>query len=138
MLLNIFIVSLNVTNANLRKLLITLKHFTYSPTESACRFAWVSHNRKLDEEQSDLPEFNGGISEKDYFEEFDEDGEPVETSTKTWAGYEEANQDYNGCAYVYTPVLPEEYSLGEEAELPEICVLVGEMQISGSSGRRGV
>ena len=84
---------------------------------------------KLDEEQSDLPEFHGGISEKDYFEEFDEDGEPVETSTKTWAGYEEANQDYNGCAYVYTPVLPEEYSLGEEAELPEICVLVGEMQL---------
>ena len=38
---------------------------------------------KLDEEQSDLPEFHGGISEKDYFEEFDEDGEPVETSTKT-------------------------------------------------------
>ena len=89
---------------------------------------------KLDEEQSDLPEFNGGISEKDYFEEFDEDGEPVETSTKTWAGYEEANQDYNGCAYVYTPVLPEEYSLGEEAELPEICVLVGEMQLMTLAG----
>ena len=47
---------------------------------------------KLDEEQSDLPEFHGGISEKDYFEEFDENGEPVETSTKTWAGYAEANQ----------------------------------------------
>ena len=84
---------------------------------------------KLDEEQSDLPEFHGGISEKDYFEEFDEDGEPIETSDKTWNGYYEANQDYNGCAYVYTPVLPEEYSLGEEAELPEICVLVGEMQL---------
>ena len=89
---------------------------------------------KLDEEQSDLPEFHGGISEKDYFEEFDEDGEPVETSTKTWAGYEEANQDYNGCAYVYTPVLPEKYSLGEEAELPEICVLVGEMQLMTLAG----
>ena len=89
---------------------------------------------KLDEEQSDLPEFHGGISEKDYFEEFDEDGEPVETSTKTWAGYEEANQDYNGCAYVYTPVLPEEYPLGEEAELPEICVLVGEMQLMTLAG----
>ena len=89
---------------------------------------------KLDEEQSDLPEFHGGISEKDYFEEFDEDGEPVETSTKTWAGYEEANQDYNGCAYVYTPVLPEEYSLGEEAEFPEICVLVGEMQLMTLAG----
>lgn len=89
---------------------------------------------KLDEEQSDLPEFHGGISEKDYFEEFDENGEPVETSTKTWAGYEEANQDYNGCAYVYTPVLPEEYSVGEEAELPEICVLVGEMQLMTLAG----
>ena len=89
---------------------------------------------KLDEEQSDLPEFHGGISEKDYFEEFDENGEPVETSTKTWAGYAEANQDYNGCAYVYTPVLPEEYSVGEEAELPEICVLVGEMQLMTLAG----
>ena len=89
---------------------------------------------KLDEEQSDLPEFHGGISEKDYFEEFDENGEPVETSTKTWAGYEEANQDYNGCAYVYTPVLPEKYPVGEEAELPEICVLVGEMQLMTLAG----
>lgn len=89
---------------------------------------------KLDEEQSDLPEFHGGISEKDYFEEFDEDGEPVETSDKTWTGYYEANQNYNGCAYVYTPVLPEEYSLGEEAELPEICVLVGEMQLMTLAG----
>lgn len=89
---------------------------------------------KLDEEQSDLPEFHGGISEKDYFEEFDENGEPIETSDKTWNGYYEANQDYNGCAYVYTPVLPEEYSLGEEAELPEICVLVGEMQLMTLAG----
>ena len=89
---------------------------------------------KLDEEQSDLSEFHGGISEKDYFEEFDEDGEPVETSDKTWTGYYEANQNYNGCAYVYTPVLPEEYSLGEEAELPEICVLVGEMQLMTLAG----
>ena len=89
---------------------------------------------KLDEEQSDLLEFHGGISEKDYFEEFDENGEPVETSTKTWAGYHEANQDYNGSTYVYTPVLPEEYSLGEETELPEICVLVGEMQLMTLAG----
>lgn len=89
---------------------------------------------KLDEEQSDLSEFHGGISEKDYFEEFDENGEPIETSDKTWNGYYEANQDYNGCAYVYTPVLPEEYSLGEEAELPEICVLVGEMQLMTLAG----
>ena len=73
--------------------------------------------------------FTAGSPHRIIFEEFDEDGEPIETSDKTWNGYYEANQDYNGCAYVYTPVLPEEYSLGEEAELPEICVLVGEMQL---------
>lgn len=84
---------------------------------------------KLDINESDYPEFHGGISPQDYFEEFNEDGEPIETSDKTWNGYYEANQDYNGCAYVYTPVLPEEYPVGEEAELPEICVLVGEMQL---------
>ena len=89
---------------------------------------------KLDINESDYPEFHGGISPQDYFEEFDEDGEPIETSDKTWNGYYEANQDYNGCAYVYTPVLPEEYSLGEETELPEICVLVGEMQLMTLAG----
>ena len=89
---------------------------------------------KLDIGESDYPEFHGGISPQDYFEEFDEDGEPIETSDKTWNGYYEANQDYNGCAYVYTPVLPEEYSLGEEAEFPEICVLVGEMQLMTLAG----
>ena len=89
---------------------------------------------KLDEEQSDLPEYHGGSSEKDYFEEFDEDGEPIETSDKTWNSYYEAIQDYKGCAYVYTPVLPEEYPMGEEAELPEICVLVGEMQLMTLAG----
>ena len=89
---------------------------------------------KLDINESDYPEFHGGISPQDYFEEFDEDGEPIETSDKTWNGYYEANQDYNGCAYVYTPVLPEEYSLGEEAELPVICVLVGEMQLMTLAG----
>ena len=89
---------------------------------------------KLDINESDYPEFHGGISPQDYFEEFDEDGEPIETSDKTWNGYYEANQDYNGCAYVYTPVLPEEYPVGEEAELPEICVLVGEMQLMTLAG----
>ena len=84
---------------------------------------------KLDEEQSDLPEFHGGISEKDYFEEFDENGEPVETSTKTWAGYAEANQEYNGRVYVYTPILPEElgkFEVADTADLPEIYVMVGD------------
>lgn len=89
---------------------------------------------KLDINESDYPEFHGGISPQDYFEEFDEDGEPIETSDKTWNGYYEANQDYNGCAYVYTPILPEEYPVGEEAELPEICVLVGEMQLMTLAG----
>ena len=46
---------------------------------------------KLDINESDYPEFHGGISPQDYFEEFDEDGEPIETSDKTWAGYHEAN-----------------------------------------------
>ena len=91
-------------------------------------------NWKLDIGESDYPEFHGGISPQEYFEEFDEDGEPIETSDKTWNGYYEANQGYNGCAYVYTPVLPEEYSVGEEAELPEICVLVGEMQLMTLAG----
>ena len=84
---------------------------------------------KLDEEQSDLPEFHGGISEKDYFEEFDENGEPVETSTKTWAGYAEENQDYNGRVYVYRAVLPEElgkFEVADTADLPEIYVMVGD------------
>ena len=89
---------------------------------------------KLDIGESDYPEFHGGISPQDYFEEFDEDGEPIETSDKIWNGYYEANQDYNGCAYVYTPVLPEEYPVGEEAKLPEICVLVGEMQLMTLAG----
>ena len=88
---------------------------------------------KLDEEQSDLPEFHGGISEKDYFEEFDENGEPVETSTKTWAGYAEANQDYNGRVYVYRAVLPEElgkFEVADTADLPEIYVMVGDAGVA--------
>lgn len=88
---------------------------------------------KLDEEQSDLPEFHGGISEKDYFEEFDENGEPVETSTKTWAGYAEANQEYNGRVYVYTPILPEDlgkFEVADTADLPEIDVMVGDASVA--------
>ena len=88
---------------------------------------------KLNEEQSDLPEFHGGISEKDYFEEFDENGEPVETSTKTWAGYAEANQEYNGRVYVYTPILPEDlgkFEVADTADLPEIDVMVGDASVA--------
>ena len=88
---------------------------------------------KLNEEQSDLLEFHGGISEKDYFEEFDENGEPVETSTKTWAGYAEANQEYNGRVYVYTPILPEnlgKFEVADTADLPEIDVMVGDAGVA--------
>lgn len=88
---------------------------------------------KLNEEQSDLPEFHGGISEKNYFEEFDENGEPVETSTKTWAGYAEANQEYNGRVYVYRAVLPEElgkFEVADTADLPEIDVMVGDASVA--------
>ena len=88
---------------------------------------------KLNEEQSDLPEFHGGISEKDYFEEFDENGEPVETSTKTWAGYAEANQEYNGRVYVYRAILPEElgkFEVADTADLPEIDVMVGDASVA--------
>lgn len=88
---------------------------------------------KLNEEQSDLQEFHGGISEKDYFEEFDENGEPVETSTKTWAGYAEANQEYNGRVYVYRAVLPEElgkFEVADTADLPEIDVMVGDASVA--------
>ena len=88
---------------------------------------------KLNEEQSDLPEFHGGISEKDYFEEFDENGEPVETSTKTWAGYAEANQEYNCRVYVYRAVLPEElgkFEVADTADLPEIDVMVGDASVA--------
>ena len=88
---------------------------------------------KLNEEQSDLPEFHGGISEKDYFEEFDENGEPVETSTKTWVGYAEANQEYNGRVYVYTPILPEDlgkFEVADTADLPEIDVMVGDAGVA--------
>ena len=88
---------------------------------------------KLDINESDYPEFHGGISPQDYFEEFDENGEPVETSTKTWAGYAEANQEYNGRVYVYTPILPEKlgkFEVADTADLPEIDVMVGDASVS--------
>lgn len=99
---------------------------------------------ELDEENSAYPEFNGGIAPEDYFEEFDEDGEPVETDDKTWDGYYEANEEVNGAFYTYVPVLPETVALtddeGEEQDyalkldedvyLPEIYVLVGESGIA--------
>ena len=111
--------------------------------ETASQYQLTGITWKLDEKQSDLPEFHGGISVQEYFDEFDEDGEPIESEEKTWAGYAEVNQEYNGRIYVYTPVLPEnlgehligldsetaeKVELAEKIELPEIYVLVGEMQ----------
>lgn len=37
---------------------------------------------QLDSELSVYPEFHGGISQKEYFTEFDEDGNPIETEEK--------------------------------------------------------
>ena len=39
---------------------------------------------KLDAENSDYSEFRGGLAPEDYFDRFDEDGEPEETEEKTW------------------------------------------------------
>ena len=112
--------------------------------ETASQYQLTGITWKLDEKQSDLSEFHGGISVQEYFDEFDEDGEPIESEEKTWAGYADANQEYNGRTYVYIPVLPEnlgehligldgetaeKVELAEKIELPEIYVLVGEMQL---------
>lgn len=44
-------------------------------------------------------------------------------------GYAEANQEYNGRVYVYTPILPEDlgkFEVADTADLPEIDVMVGD------------
>ena len=64
--------------------------------ETASQYQLTGITWKLDEKQSDLSEFHGGISVQEYFDEFDEDGEPIESEEKTWAGYADANQEYNG------------------------------------------
>ena len=48
---------------------------------------------KLDAENSDYSEFRGGLAPEDYFDRFDEDGEPEETEEKTWEGYDKANEE---------------------------------------------
>ena len=88
---------------------------------------------KLNEEQSDLLEFHGGISEKDYFEEFDENGEQSETSTKTGQATLRRIREYNGRVYVYTPILPEnlgKFEVADTADLPEIDVMVGDAGVA--------
>ena len=87
---------------------------------------------QLDSELSVYPEFHGGISQKEYFTEFDEDGNPIETEEKTYAGYAKENEPYSGAVYIYHAVLPEEDSNGKPIELadgveiPEIYVVLGE------------
>ncbi|WP_287625849.1 MBG domain-containing protein [Clostridium sp.] len=90
---------------------------------------------ELDPEQSVYPEFQSGISLKEYFSEFDKDGNPVETEDETFADYEEANAPYSGAVYVYRAVLPEEDEDGNSIEytseeIPEICVLIGDPEVA--------
>ncbi len=97
---------------------------------------------QLDSELSVYPEFHGGISQKEYFTEFDEDGNPIETEEKTYAGYAKENEPYSGAVYIYHAVLPEEDSNGKPIELadgveiPEIYVVLGEAGGGAICGRR--
>lgn len=90
---------------------------------------------KLDSENSDYSEFQGGLAPEDYFDRFDEDGEPEETEEKTWEGYDKANEEYNGAIYTYIPVIPESEEIPEDTALPEIHVQVGDAGIALYSGR---
>lgn len=90
---------------------------------------------KLDAENSDYSEFRGGLAPEDYFDRFDEDGEPEETEEKTWEGYDKANEEYNGAIYTYIPVIPESEEIPEDTALPEIHVQVGDAGIALYSGR---
>ncbi len=85
---------------------------------------------KLDVENSDYSEFQGGLAPEDYFDRFDEDGEPEETEEKTWEGYDKANEEYNGAIYTYVPVIPESEEIPEDTALPEIHVQVGDAGIA--------
>ena len=90
---------------------------------------------KLDAENSDYSEFQGGLAPEDYFDRFDEDGEPEETEEKTWEGYDKANEEYNGAIYTYIPVIPESEEIPEDTALPEIHVQVGDAGIALYSDR---
>lgn len=85
---------------------------------------------KLDAENSDYSEFQGGLAPEDYFDRFDEDGEPEETEEKTWEGYDKANEEYKGAIYTYIPVIPESEEIPEDIDLPEIHVQVGDAGIA--------
>lgn len=85
---------------------------------------------ETDAENSDYSEFQGGLAPEDYFDRFDEDGEPEETEEKTWEGYDKANEEYNGAIYTYIPVIPESEEIPEDTALPEIHVQVGDAGIA--------
>lgn len=89
---------------------------------------------KLDAENSDYSEFQGGLAPEDYFDRFDEDGEPEETEEKTWEGYDKANEEYNGAIYTYVPVISKSEEISEDTDLPEIHVQVGDAGIALYSG----
>ena len=93
---------------------------------------------QLDSELSVYPEFHGGISQKEYFTEFDEDGNPIETEEKTYAGYAKENEPYSGAVYIYHAVLPEEDSNGKPIESADGVDLCGFRRSWGSTicGRR--
>ena len=74
--------------------------------------------------------FQGGLAPEDYFDRFDEDGEPEETEEKTWEGYDKANEEYKGAIYTYIPVIPESEEIPEDTALPEIHVQVGDAGIA--------
>ena len=97
-----------------------------------------------EEDQSDKPEQSEGKESTETEEEQTTGGETVElTLTGIEWKLDPAESDFpvfdgkqNGAAYTYTPVLPEVSDdgtpiiLDENAELPVICVLVGELQVS--------
>ncbi len=107
---------------------ITVREAT-DKSQELSRITW-----QLDPELSVYPEFHGGISQEEYFTEFDEDGAPIETEERTYADYARENEPYSGAVYIYRAVLPEEdndgrpVKLADGVEIPEIYVTIGEAE----------
>ena len=80
---------------------------------------------KLDVDKSAGDTIQTGIAPEDYFTDFDEDGEAIETDRETWMDYFKKNQEFNGKKYTYVAELPEGYQLADGVKLPEIIVTVG-------------
>ena len=85
---------------------------------------------KLDAENSDYSEFQGGLAPEDYFGRFNEGGKPEETQEKAWEGDDKATEEYNGAIYTYIPVIPESEEIPEDTALPEIHVQVRDAGIA--------